>query len=94
MTTIEEIIKCLEYKSRMGCQPSMDGSREKFYQGRSEAYLECANMLRNYLKQKIDEQELDKNAETECEKLLDKKVCYADDIFEFYKLGFRNALGV
>ena len=94
MTTLEEIIEHLENKAKKGCQPSMDGSREKYYEGLSDAYMDCANMLKKFLEQEIDEEELDKNAETECEKLLDKKVYHADDIFEFYKLGFRNALGV
>jgi hypothetical protein len=52
------------------------------------------NLLKKFLEQEIDEEELDKNAETKSEKLLDKKVCHADGVFEFYKLGFRNALGV
>lgn len=94
MTTLEEIIEHLENKAKKSCQPSMDGSREKYYEGLSDAYMDCTNMLKKFLEQEIDEEELDKNAETECEKLLDKKVCHTDDIFEFYKLGFRNALGV
>lgn len=93
MTTIKEIIKYLESKSNKECQPSMDGSREKYYQGRNEAYLECANILRKYLEQEMDEQELNKIAEEDCIRMLNKKVCYADDIFEFYKMGYRNALG-
>lgn len=93
MTTIKEIIKHLEHKSKIVCQPSMDGSREKYYQLRSEAYLECANILRKYLEQETDEQELNKIAYEDCVRMLNEKKCYADDIFEFYKMGYRKALG-
>ena len=90
MTTLEEIIEHLENKVKKGCQPSMDGSREKYYEGLSDAYMDCANILKKFLGQEIDEEELDNIAKRECENMLDKNVCSADDIFEFYKAGWRN----
>ena len=51
MTTLEEIIEHLENKAKKGCQPSMDGSREKYYEGLSVAYMDCADILKKYLMQ-------------------------------------------
>jgi ERCC4-related helicase len=90
MTTLEEIIEHLENKAKKNCQPSMDGSREKYYEGLSDAYMDCANILKKFLEQEIDEEELDNIAKRECENMLDKNICSADDIFEFYKAGWRN----
>ena len=78
MITLEEIIEHLENKAKnraRGCQPSMDGSREKYYEGLSVAYMDCANILKKFLEQEIDEEELDNIAKRECENMLDKNVC-------------------
>lgn len=56
MTTLQEIIDILRYKASQECQPSMDGSREKYYKGRNDAYIECAEILEKYLEQKKDGQ--------------------------------------
>ena len=52
MVTLEEIIEHLENKKKKGCQPSMDGSREKYYEGLSVAYMDCADILKKYLIQR------------------------------------------
>jgi hypothetical protein len=51
MTTLKEIIEHLEIKAKAKCQPSMDGSRERYYEGLSAAYTDCANILKRYLEQ-------------------------------------------
>ena len=90
MITLKEIIKHFNYKASKRRQPSMNGIREYYYRGLSDAYMECVNMLEEYLEQEIDEDELDKIAKRDCENMLDKGTCFADDIFEFYKAGWRN----
>ena len=90
MTTLKEIIEHLKFKASIKCQPSMDGTREHYYKGLSTAYMDCANILKKYLEQEIDEEELDKIAQRECANMLDNNLCHADDIFEFYKAGWRN----
>ena len=39
-------------KQKKGCQPPMDGSREKYYEGLSVAYMDCADILKKYLIQR------------------------------------------
>jgi len=51
MTTLKEIIEHLEIKAKAKCQPSMDGSRERYYEGLSAAYMDCASILKRYLEQ-------------------------------------------
>ena len=51
MATLEGIIEHLENKAKKRCQPSIDGSTEKYYKGLSEAYMDCVNMLKKYLAQ-------------------------------------------
>lgn len=91
MVTLEEIISHLEQKSKKGCQPSMDGSRERYYSGLSDAYADCACMLKKFINQ-FNEEELDKIAQTECNRLLNNNICHADDILEFFKAGYRHAI--
>lgn len=51
MTTLRDIIQYLKKKSAVKCQPSMDGSRERYYEGKKDAYLDCAEILEKYLSQ-------------------------------------------
>ena len=48
--TLKEIIKTLKYKAKPRYNPSPDGSRERYYEGESNAYNDCADILEKYLK--------------------------------------------
>ncbi len=48
--TLKEIIKTLKYKANPRYNPSPDGSREKYYEGESNAYNDCVSILEKYLK--------------------------------------------
>ena len=46
--TLKEIIKTLRYKANPRYNPSPDGSRESYYEGESNAYNDCANILEKF----------------------------------------------
>ena len=46
--TLKEIIKTLKYKAKPRYNPSPDGSRESYYEGESNAYNDCANILEKF----------------------------------------------
>ena len=43
-------------------------------------------------KQKQLEKTLQQIAEEECNRMMDEKICYPDDIYEFYKAGYKKAM--
>lgn len=46
--TLKEIIKTLKYKAKPRYNPSPDGSRERYYEGESNAYNDCASILEKF----------------------------------------------
>lgn len=46
--TLKEIIKTLKYKAKPRYNPSPDGSRERYYEGESNAYNDCADILEKF----------------------------------------------
>ena len=46
--TLKEIIKTLKYKAKQRYNPSPDGSRERYYEGESNAYNDCADILEKF----------------------------------------------
>ena len=45
---IKEIIKHFRTQAQSRFNPSPDGSREKYYEGREDAYNDCADILERY----------------------------------------------
>jgi len=45
---IKEIIKHFRTQAQSRFNPSPDGSREKYYEGRKDAYNDCADVLERY----------------------------------------------
>ena len=45
---LKEIIKHFRTQAQSRFNPSPDGSREKYYEGRKDAYNDCADVLERY----------------------------------------------
>ena len=98
MTTLKEIIGFLKEKSEreLKCQPSMDGSREKYYQGKYDAFQDCVQMLEKYCeqsewKEEINEEHLDDIAEKMFEQT--NYVDYTFEVFcDGFKVGYKAAM--